>query len=92
MPVTLENRQRKMRTYNLEHAAHRKTLKFISTALDKRGQSVLVRKVKSLGDSLTLTARGTPGSIVTGLPDTILNCREIAAAVERGDLRKKRSN
>ena len=92
MPVSLENRTRKMRTYNLEHEAHRKILKFITSAIGKRGETVLARKVKSIGDSLTFTARGTPGSIVNGLPDTILSCREIAAAVLRGDLRKKQSN
>lgn len=92
MPVTLINVKRPPQplTYNLEHNAHRQTLKWLKAVEGKRGETVFKREGKSIGGSITLMAKGTRGSSLDGLPDTILACSEIEAAIARGDIRSKR--
>lgn len=85
--VTLENLSRRMRTYNLVHPAHQKPMKFLREKVDHRGDKVFSRHTKPIFDSLTLTAAKTPGATAKGLPDTILECPEIKAAIKRGELR-----
>ena len=92
MAVTLINiaRPPRMLTYNLDHVQHRKTLKFLKASLGKRGETVLRREGKEIGDSITLAAKGTKGSSRGGLPDTILECSEIKAAIAKREIRAER--
>lgn len=92
MPVTLINVKRPPQplTYNLEHEAHRQTLKWLKAVEGKRGETVFRREGKSIGGSLTLMAKGTRGSSAGDLPDTILACEEIKAAIARGDIQSHR--
>lgn len=92
MPVTLINVKRPPQplTYNLEHNAHRQTLKWLKAVEGKRGETVFKREGKSIGGSITLMAKGTRGSSLGGLPDTILACAEIKAAIKRGDIKSQR--
>lgn len=92
MAVTLINIARPPRplTFNLDHVAHRKTLKFLQAMEGKRGETVFRRVGKELGDSLTLCARGTSGSSRGGLPDTILECSEVKAAIAAKLIRAER--
>ncbi len=92
MPVTLINVKRPPQplTYNLEHDAHRQTLKWLKAVEGKRGETVFKREGKSIGGSITLMAKGTRGSSLGGLPDTIIACSEIKAAIARGDLKSQR--
>jgi len=92
MPVTLINVARPPRplTFNLDHVAHRQTLKYLRAVEGKRGEVVLRREGKEIGDSLTLMARGTRGSSRGGLPDTILECSEIKAAISERQIQAER--
>ncbi len=89
MSVTLINvaRPPRMLTYNLDHIKHRKTLKYLKAVVGKRGETVLRREGKEIGDSITLAARGTKGSSRGGLPDTILECSEIKAAIAAREIK-----
>ena len=92
MPVTLINIVRPPRplTFNLDHVKHRKTLKYLRAVEGKRGEVVLRREGKVIGDSLTLMARGTRGCSRGGLPDTILECSEIKAAIAARQIRSEK--
>lgn len=83
MAVKLTNVARPPRpiTFNLDHPAHKDALRYLRAVEGKRGETVFSRETKIVTQSLTLMARGTKGSSVVGLPDTILECPDVKAAV-----------
>jgi hypothetical protein len=89
LAITLINiaRPPRMLTYNLELSEFQKKLRYLKSALDNRGKLVLRREGKVIAGSITFPARGTKGSKISGLPDIILKCSEIDAAIKKRELR-----
>lgn len=77
MSVELKNLQRRMATFNLDAPAHAKVRKFPVVTQLKNGSSIGQVKPKRTYDSLTFLAGESKG----GLPDSILECSEIKAAL-----------
>ncbi len=77
MTVALKNLERRMATYNLAHPAHTKTRKFPVVTQLKNGSSIGRMQPKACPDSLTFLAK----EIRAGLPDTILLCPDVKAAL-----------
>lgn len=79
-----------MITLNLDREPHRKVIGMVEMRETKDGTHRPVKVKRNVGDSITLTAKGTPGSSVGKLPDTILDCTDVINAKARGwiDARK----
>ena len=84
--ASLENKTKGMIVLNLDGVNHRRTIGMVEQREGKDGKLYPVRVKKNIGDSITLTARGTPGSKVGKLPDSILECTDVKNAHSRGTI------
>ena len=75
--VTLENLERRMVVYNLAHPAHTRVRKIPQVQELKGGKSIGVFVKKRLPSSITFLARERKSC----LPDTIVQCPDIRAAL-----------
>lgn len=53
------------------------------------GEAVKVPDQKRQSGSVTLAARGTPGSVVTGLPPSVLQAPEVKAAIDARRIKRE---
>ena len=87
MPVKITNNRRRMLAFNLMHPDHLKGIVVRTTVVAPDGRRYPKTIARRVPRDLTLTAKGTPGSTSKELPDTVLNCAEVAAARNRGDIK-----
>ncbi len=88
--VTLKNKIRQSRVFNLEHANYCSEGKCYCTPMTfdnvipnyKTGDHNYVRKEKSINDVLRLSDR----EVKSDLPNTVLKCAEIKGALKIGNL------
>lgn len=76
--IGLQNLEKRIATFNLDHPAHKKKRIFPVVVELKDGSSIGQMKARNLADSLTLLARESRFD----LPETILQCSEIKSALE----------
>lgn len=94
MPVTLKNKARAMKVFNLPHAIVctealclcTRRVTGVQDVHPETGEKSMRALKKRLADSVTFTAAGTEGDEVSDLPDTVLAVPEIAAAIKRREL------
>jgi hypothetical protein len=87
MPVQISNNVRRMLTFNLTHDDLLKHVKVRTTVTMADGRRLPKTLARRLPPGLTLTAKGTPGSVVGDLPDTVLACPDVANAIKRGQIK-----
>ena len=92
MPITLENRERRMQVFNLPHDIYCEAIEYcactpteVTTVLEdaRTGERAVRMRTKRIPASITLLARER----WSGLPEAVLRIPEISRAVERGVLR-----
>lgn len=86
MPVKITNNVRRMLAFNLVHEDLLKQVKVRTTVVVADGRRYPKTLARRLPRDLTLTAKGTPGSSVDGLPDAVLACPDVAHAIERREI------
>jgi hypothetical protein len=91
MTVTLQNRSPRQRVFHIEHAAACTEEKcFCGRALigvqrhdAKTGRKTLTAFQRRIPDSITLNAFRSEGDSISGLPNGILQAREVSKAIRR---------
>jgi hypothetical protein len=86
MPVKISNNVRRMLSFNLVHGDLLKQVTVRTTVALADGRRYPKTLARRLPRDLTLTAKGTPGSSVDGLPDAVLSCPDIANAIKRREI------
>jgi hypothetical protein len=94
VPVTLKNKARAMKVFNLPHAIVctealclcTRRVTGVQDVHRETGEKQMRALKKRLADSITFTAAGTEGDTIKELPDTVLQVPEIGAAIRRREL------
>lgn len=88
MSLTVQHLVRAMRTYELPHElAGSERIRVGTAPREQKGARGLRVVTKRAPKVLTLTAAGTPGDALKGLPDAYRKAPSIVAAESRGEIR-----